>query len=325
MTTRALALAALLFATGCPIAPSEVEATITLGASEVKYRATLRDLRVITGSQPSALQVVSELAEPPEAMFKEMGWLGRPTTYRWRPTDGGVDLDLEGTFSRAEWERCAVAGCDGGSRCDSFPFERCHGAYQLAGSQLERLGSTPEKWPLDAGVFTFRAKNTEEVVRSGVSAGPTWAVIAAQPTEAKQAAKWLQDYNEAHASGALPELKKLLASPASGNPELQRVVADGVRTARQRLLWAVLSDSEAKAQLPDPPGGRPYLFTNPYRAFKPKKLSSLAAYKLRVAYDVAQHGWVKGALLAENVELIDVACKDKSVGEKTCALLQAKR
>jgi hypothetical protein len=218
-----------------------------------------------------------------------------------------------------------VAHCDGGVRCDSFPFERCSGAYRLADSQLERIGTTPEQWPLDAGVLTFRAKNSEEVARTGNSAGPTWAVIAAQPADAKLAAKWLHDYVEAHENGALPELKKLLSAPVLGGADLQRVVTDGVRTARQRLLWALVSDSEANADLPDPPGGRPYLFTNPYRAFKPKKLSSLAAFKLRVAYDVAQHGWEKSGALAENVELISAACKDKSVGEKTCTLLQLKR
>lgn len=311
--------------TGCPIAPSEVEATITLGPKDVKYRATLKDMRVLSGGQPSALQVVSEVAEPPAAMLAEMGWLGKPTTYRWRPTDGGVDLELEGTFARSEWERCAQAKCDGGSGCDSFPFERCGGAYRLADAQLERLGNTPASWPLDAGVLSFRAKNGEEVTRSGVSASATWAVYSAQPEEGRRASAWLHDYNEAHENGALPELKKLLGVPAFGNAELQRVVAEGVRTARQRLLWAVLSDSEAGVELPDPPGGRPYLFTNPYRVFKPKKLSSLAAYKLRVAYDVAHQGWMSGGALAENVELIKGACQDKSVGEKTCALLQARR
>ena len=110
-----------------------------------------------------------------------------------------------------------------------------------------------------------------------------------------------------------------------GNPDLQRVLTDGVRASRQRLLWALLSDSEANGELPDPPGGRPYIFTNPYRVFKPKKLSSLAAYKLRTAYDVAHVGWLKTGALAENVELITAACKDKSVGEKACALLQMKR
>ena len=318
MNARLLVLSAVvvLFC-GCPIAPTEVEATITLGPKDVKYRATLKDLRVLSGATPSPLQVVSELAEPPTEMLTELGWLGRPTTYRWRPTDAGVDLDLEGTFSRADWERCSVAHCDGGVRCDSFPFERCSGSY--------RLGNTPEQWPLDAGVLTFRARNLEEVARTGTSAGPTWAVISAQPAEAKVAAKWLHDFLEAHENGALPELKKLLALPAIGGVELQRVVADGVRTGRQRLLWAVLSESEANVELMDPPGGRPYLFTNPYRAFKPKKLSSLAAYKLRVAYDVAEQGWSKTGALAENVELIAAACKDKSVGEKTCALLQLKR
>lgn len=311
--------------TGCPIAPSEVEATVTLGAKDVKYRATLRDMRVLSGGQPSALQVVTELAEPPAAMLEEMGWLGKPTTYRWRPTDAGVDLELEGTLPRAEWERCAQARCDGGVGCDSFPFERCGGAYRLADAQLERLGNTPASWPLDAGVLSFRARNGEEVTRSGISAGPTWAIVSAQPQEALLASRWLHDFTQAHESGALPEVKKLLSAPALGNAELQRVVADGVRTARQRLLWAVLSGSEAGVELPDPPGGRPYLFTNPYRVFKPKKLSSLAAYKLRVAYDVAQQGWLTGGALAENVELIKGACQDKSVGEKACALLQARR
>lgn len=322
---RALVLAALILITGCPIAPTEVEASITLGPQEVKYRATLKDMRVLSGGQPAALQVVSALAEPPQEMLAEMGWVGRPTTYRWRLTDAGVDLDLEGAFPRAEWERCAVAGCDGGTRCDSFPFERCSGKYRLADAQLTRLGNTPAAWPLDAGVLAFRARNGEEVIRTGVSAGPTWAVIAGQPAAAQQASKWLHDFTRAHENGELPELQRLLAAPPIGDPELQRVISDGVRTARQRLLWAVLSDTEANAELLDPPGGRPYLFTNPYRAFKPRKLASLTAYKLRVAYDVAQHGWETAGALAENVELISAACKDKAIGAKTCALLQAKR
>lgn len=321
---RAFVLAGLILCTGCPIAPSEVEASITLGAKDVKYRATLKDMRVLNAGPSSALPVVSELMEPPADMLAEMGWLGRPTLYRWRATDAGLDLDLEGTFPRAEWDRCAQATCDGGHRCDSFPFDGCGGAYRLADSQLVRLGNTPEKWPLDAGVIAFHAGNTEEVARTGVSAAPTWAVITAQPAEAKQAVKWLRSFTDAHESGAVPELKKLLAEPAF-KADLQRVVADGVRTSRQRLLWAVLSDSEANTELPDPPGGRPYLFTNPYRVFKPKKLSSLAAFKLRTAYDVAQVGWFKTGALAENLELISAACKDKSVGEKACVLLQMKR
>lgn len=322
---RALCLAGSILITGCPIAPSEVEATITLGPKDVKYRATLKDLRVMNAGPASALPVVSELSEPPAEMLAELGWLGRPTTYRWRPTDGGVDLDLEGSFPRAEWDRCAQASCDGGHRCDSFPFEQCGGAYRLADAQLVRLGNTPEKWPLDAGVIAFRTGNTEEVARNGISAAPAWAVFTAQPAAAKQAGQWLHAFTEAHENGAVPELKKLLAEPPLGGADLQRVVADGVRSSRQRLLWALLADSEAGAELPDPPGGRPYLFTNPYRAFNPKKLSSLAAYKLRVAYDVAQLGWLKTGALADTAELVTAACKDKSVGEKACVLLQMKR
>ena len=89
MNARALVLLAV-FLSGCPIAPTEVEASVTLGPKDVKYRATLRDLRVLAGATPSALQVVSELTEPPTEMLADIGWLGRPTTYRWRPTDGGV-------------------------------------------------------------------------------------------------------------------------------------------------------------------------------------------------------------------------------------------
>ncbi len=315
----------MAFLFGCPIAPSEVEATVTLGAKEVKYRATLRDMRVLSGGQPSALQVVSEVAEAPAAMLEEMGWLGKPSSYRWRPTDGGVDLELEGTVARSEWDRCAQARCDGGAGCDSFPFDRCGGVYRLSDAQLERTGNTPASWPLDAGVISFRARNGEEVTRSGVSAGPTWAVFSAQPDEARQASKWLHDFHEAHEAGAVGEVKKLLGAPAIGSAALQQVVSEGVRTARQRLLWAVLFESEASVELPDPPGGRPYLFTNPYRVFKPKKLSSLAAYKLRVAYDVGQQGWLTTGGLTENLELIKGACQDKSVGEKTCALLLVKR
>jgi hypothetical protein len=322
---RAFVLAGLIFTTGCPIAPSEVEASLTLGAKDVKYRATLKDVRVLNAGPASALPVVGELMEPPADMLKEMGWLGRPTLYRWRATDAGLDLDLEGSFSRADWDRCAQATCDGGNRCDSFPFEGCGGAYRLADAQLLRLGTTPEKWPLDAGVISFRAGNTEEVARTGVSAAPIWAIITAQPAEARRADQWLHAFFEAHESGRLPELKKLLAEPAIGGADLQRLATDGVRGSRQRLLWALLSDSEANGELQDPPGGRPYIFTNPYRAFKPKKLSSLAAFKLRTAYDVAQVGWLKTGSLAENLELISSACKDKSVGEKACALLQMKR
>lgn len=322
---RALTLVGLICIMGCPIAPTEVEATVTLGPQEVKYRATLKDMRVLSGGLPSSLQVVTALAEPPADMLSEMGWLGRPTTYRWRPTDGGVDLELEGRFPRADWERCAQASCDGGNRCDSFPFERCSGAYRLADTQLVRLGNTPEQWALDAGQLSFRARNNEEVARTGISAGPAWALFAAQPAEAKQATQWLHDYAEAHENGTVAEVKRLLGARPAGGPELQRVVADGVRSSRQRLLWVLISESEANASLLDPPGGRPYLFTSPYRALRPKKLSSLAAYKLRVAYDVAQGGWMKDGVLAENVELISSACKDKSVGEKSCALLLAGR
>lgn len=292
---RALVLAALILSTGCPIAPSEVEATITLGPKDVKYRATLKDMKVLNSGLSSALPVVSELSEPPAEMLAEMGWLGRPSTYRWRPTDGGVDLDLEGTFPRAEWDRCAQASCDGGHRCDSFPFERCGGAFRLADSQLVRLGNTPESWALDAGVIAFRAGNLEEVARSGVSAAPAWAVFSAQPAAAKAAGTWLHAYSEAHENGALPEVKKLLAQPALGGADLERVVADGVRTARQRLLWAVLVDSEANADLPDPPGAavpvhQPLPGAQAQEALQPGGLPAAGGLR-RGAPGVGQDGW----------------------------------
>lgn len=318
----ALVLVASLLS-GCPIAPKEIDTTVTLGRDEVKYRTTLRELKVQPGGPALTFPLLSNLWQPPADLIREIPWMSPPASYQWRLSDAGVvELEFAGTMPRAVFERCAVAGCsDAGVKCESFPFEACNGAYRLNNRGWERVGNTPEKWSLDAGTLAFRVLNDEETGRDGVSAAAVFAVYARAPEASAKTAQWITDYTSAHERADLGAVKKLLLAPVAASPELLAVVDDAVRSARQRLLYELISGSEADTALPSPPES----WTTPYRALAPKKLPGAAAWKLRVAYDVAHLGFTKSGALAENLPVVEVACREKGLSATVCGLLLVKR
>jgi hypothetical protein len=156
-------------------------------------------------------------------------------------TDAGLDLDVVGAISRADFDTCA--GTPGRSHqrqpfegCSWLPIGRGDGGYFF--QQLENVGryglSGATQWPLDAGQLqlAFALSPTIE----GPLAAPTWRLLANDPRSVP-VEDWMSEVDKAFTEWSEPASAGVIASrPGDLTAPLAAVTDEYLLRKRLRLL-----------------------------------------------------------------------------------------
>ncbi len=301
---------------GCPAAPVEIDATAVLGEDQVKCRAVLRDMRVESGGLVNALSAFAQVAKP--------DWLSKEpcaphwASYTWRESDGGVDLEMEGTLSRATFDKCTRDACRGGK---SFPLKLCGDKYELVDAPTADLPGASRSWPADAGVLHYAGRNRDDALQGTVSAREAYGLYMKDPAAVLATAAWIESFDDAYESGSVAEARRLAEvsarqSTAHGERSLERAMEEAIRRARQRLLHAYLVRRGYAFGLQDAPASPGFHFVNKEDGLIPAQaLPEAQALKLRVMYEVALNGYAKDGELTDVLPMLRDAgvCTDKRV------------
>ncbi len=284
---------------GCIVAPHSVDTTLEFGTDKVDIDVRLNDIRAYAGDDLSQLRTFSEYVQWKAAWVEELPWAPTPDRYEFTVDAGKLNLQMHGTMTRLQFDRCVRPGSgDGGVRpCPNFPFEMTGTGYAVSTEVKQYKAivldpASPLAWPFDNKRIAVRftvAKDEAEFAENGPSLARGYELFVPTPLKAAEALRQIEANEALFVRGTSAAWSAQLAELATCTEQPWcDLRIEAARREEAHLVFEYLRSSpEAGARVKAPVEmgfdfrGRTYVTRLPK-----DRLTNIDELRLRILYDM---------------------------------------